>query len=152
MHILRVSNFDTGVLLKLCSNHYPDTASSIPEQMKRSYYHTTERVTTAIQANNALMPVQPYEQPFPGYEEDFQYMTRMYPFRLRDYVPMVRNTFDAMEYKGSLLYDRYPDRDALLRIATEITGDNENVKDLTVMLMLHELMLRRERYRQSQKD
>lgn len=138
--------------MKLCKNHCPNTTVALPEQMKRSFYQNTSRVTqeAAISATNLNPDF--YEQPFPGYEDDYQFFTRMYPVSVRPYVIPVRNTFDRMEYTGSLLFDRYPDREALLRIADEMLGDNRTDRDLLLMLMLHELMHRRERYRHNQKS
>lgn len=133
--------------MKLCKNHCPNTTPALPEQLKRSFYQNTSRVIpgAAISATN-LNPVS-YEQPFPGYEDDYQYFTRMYPVSVRPYVIPVRNAFDRMEYTGSLLFDRYPDREALLRMADEILGEDHTNRDLLLMLILHELMHRRERYR-----
>ena len=136
--------------MKLCKNHCPDTTDTLPEQLKHSFYQNTARVApdAAISATN-LNP-NSYEQPFPGYEDDYQYFTRMYPVSVRPYVIPVRNAFDRMEYTGSLLFDRYPDREALLRMADEILGEDTSARDLLLMLILHELMHRRERYRHAQ--
>ena len=135
--------------MKLCKNHCPNTTGALPEQIKRSFYQNTARVTpdAAITATNLTPPS--YEQPFPGYEDDYQYFTRMYPVSVRPYVIPVRDAFDRMEYTGSLLFDRYPDREALLRIADEILGDSNTGRDPLIMLMLHEFMHRRERYRRN---
>ena len=133
--------------MKLCKNHCPNTTDVLPEQLKRSFYQNTARFTpdAAITATN-LDPLS-YEQPFPDYEDDYQYFTRMYPISVRPYVIPVRGAFDRLEYTGSPLFDRYPDREALLRMADEILGEDHTNRDLLLMLMLHELMHRRERYR-----
>lgn len=131
--------------------------NGLPEQMKRSFYQNISRVIpddpgipdTPVTATN--LPGPSYEQPFPGYEDDFLYFTRLYPVAIREYVIPVRNAFDRMEYDGSLLFDRYPDRDALFRIADDIRGNTNADRDLLVMLMLHELMRRRERYRNTRR-
>ena len=65
--------------------------------------------------------------------------------RMRDY----SNAFDKLEYSGSLLFDQYPDREALLRMTDELLTEGTGDRDLLLMLMLHELMHRRERYRRT---
>ncbi len=135
--------------MNLCKNHCPNTNSILPEQMKRSIYQNTARISPSDTAVNATNAADSYERPFPGYEDDFLYFTRMYPVAVRRYVIPVRNAFDKLEYTGSLLFDQYPDREALLRMTDELlTGDADD-RDLLLMLMLHELMHRRERYRRT---
>ena len=135
--------------MKLCKNHCPNTGSVLPEQMKRSLYQNTARVASSDAAISATNTTDPYAQPFPGYEDDFLYFTHLYPVAVRRYVIPVRNAFDKLEYSGSLLFDQYPDREALLRITDELLQGEENDRDLLVMLMMHELMHRRERYRRT---
>ena len=133
--------------MKLCKNHCPNADRLLPEQMKRSLYQNTAHVSPSDTTINATNTADSYEQPFPGYEDDFQYFTRIYPLAVRRYVIPVRNAFDKLEYNGSLLFDQYPEREALLRMADELLSDDAGDRDLLVMLMLHELMHRRERYR-----
>lgn len=118
--------------------------------MKRSIYQQTARIAPATPVQASASMNDSYEQPFPGYEDDFLYFTRLYPFAVRPYVVPVRNAFDKLEYNGSLLFDRYPDREALLRMADELIQGDDTNRDLLLMLMLHELMHRRERYRHNQ--
>ena len=138
--------------MKLCKNHCPNTDRLLPEQMKRSLYQNTARISPSDTAVSATNTAASYEQPFPGYEDDFLYFTRMYPVPLRRYVVPVRNAFDNLEYSGSLLFDQYPDREALLRMADELLQGEKNDRDLLLMLMMHELMHRRERYRRTRKS
>lgn len=138
--------------MKLCKNHCPNTDRLLPEQMKRSLYQNTARISPSDTAVSATNTADSYEQPFPGYEDDFLYFTRMYPVPLRRYVVPVRNAFDKLEYSGSLLFDQYPDREALLRMADELLQGEKNDRDLLLMLMMHELMHRRERYRRTRKS
>ena len=138
--------------MKLCKNHCPNTDRLLPEQMKRSLYQNTARISPSDTAVSATNTAASYEQPFPGYEDDFLYFTRMYPVPLRRYVVPVRNAFDKLEYSGSLLFDQYPDREALLRMADELLQGEKNDRDLLLMLMMHELMHRRERYRRTRKS
>ena len=137
--------------MKLCKNHCPNTDRLLPEQMKRSLYQNTARVSPSEPSVNATNAADFYEQPFPGYEDDFQYFTHIYPVAVRRYVIPVRDAFDKLEYGGSLLFDQYPDREALLRMADELLMEDAGDRDLLVMLMLHELMHRRERYRRTRR-
>lgn len=119
--------------------------------MKRTFYQNTARISPSDTAVSATNTADSYEQPFPGYEDDFLYFTRMYPVAVRRYVVPVRNAFDKLEYTGSLLFDQYPDREALLRMADELLSEDANDRDLLLMLMLHEFMRRRERYRRTRR-
>lgn len=149
--------------MNLCKNNCPNSSDILPAQLKRSFYQNTARETAATPVKAAEADSPSYEQSFPGYEEDFLYFTRNYPVAVRPYVIPVRDAFDKLEYRGSILFDRYPDREQLLRIADDIiritgasrdTGDNPtddgSGRDILIMLMLHELMRRRERYRHGQ--
>ena len=142
-----VTNFHTGVLLNLCKNHCPNTLTKIPEQMKRSIYQNTERVAPGSPITATNSATERYEQSFPGYEDDFLYFTGNYPLAVRSYVVPVRNAFDQLEYEGSFLFDRYPDREQLYRMADRFLPEGDTNRDLLLMLMLHEIMRRRERYR-----
>ena len=133
--------------MKLCKNHCPNTDRLLPEQMKRSLYQNTARISPSDTSISATDTVNAYEQPFPGYEDDFLYFTHIYPVSVRRYVVPVRSAFDKLEYNGSFLFDQYPDREALLRIADDLLSEDAGDRDLLVMLMLHELMHRRQRYR-----
>lgn len=115
--------------------------------MKRSLYQKTERLSsdTPVTATAFLPPS--YEQSFPGYEDDFLYFSGNYPPAVRDFVIPVRNAFDQLEYDGSFLFDRYPDRIQFRRMADKFLPEDDQNRDLVVMLMLHEFMRRRERYR-----
>ena len=137
--------------MKLCKNHCPNANTPLPEQMKRSLYQNTARIPLSEPAVNATNTTDSYEQPFPGYEDDFLYFTRMYPLAVRRYVVPVRNAFDKLEYTGSSLFDQYPDREALLRMTDELLTEEAGDRDLLLMLMLHELMHRRERYRRTRR-
>lgn len=119
--------------------------------MKRSFYQNTARTTATAPVTAAQTGLPSYEQPFPGYEEDFMYFTRSYPFAVRQYVLPVRDAFDKLEYNGSFMFDRYPDYEQLLRIADDILKGNDTNRDILLMLILHELMRRRERYRHRQR-
>lgn len=136
--------------MNLCKNHCPNTLDTLPEQMKRSFYQKAERVSPAPVTATDLVS-DSYEQSFPGYEDDFLYFTGSYPTAVRAYVIPVRTALDKLEHDGSFLFDRYPDRTQLLRLTDHLLGEDDQNRDLLLMLMLHELMRRRERYRHRQR-
>ncbi len=115
--------------------------------MRRSLYQNTERIAPGNPVTATNSTSESYEQSFPGYEDDFLYFTGNYPTAVRGYVLPVRNAFDKLEYEGSFLFDRYPDREQLHRMADQFLPEGDTNRDLLLMLMLHELMRRRERYR-----
>ena len=133
--------------MNLCKNHCPNTIDTLPEQMKKSIYQKTERFSSdpSVSATASLPPS--YEQSVPGYEDDFRYFSGNYPLAVHNFVIPVRNAFDRLEYDGSFLFDRYPDRIQFRRMADSLLPEGDPNRDLVVMLMLHEFMRRRERYR-----
>ena len=67
---------------------------------------------------------------------------------------------DRLEYEGSMMYDEYPDRLSLLRKSQEVWeqaqkrenfGENspdwEQIRDLTGVLLLQEMLVRRKKKR-----
>lgn len=121
--------------------------AELPEQMMRSFYRNTERIAPGTQILSTAMRVQPYEQPFTDYEADYRYFTRLYPSEMREAIPAVHAKCNDLEYKGSLMFDRYPDKEALLLIAAQISEETGASVDGIMMMLLHEILMRRERYR-----
>ena len=52
---------------------------------------------------------------------DFEYMKSMYPITVKEILPYVESECDRMSYEGSMIYDEYPDRITLYKLATDIT-------------------------------
>lgn len=68
-------------------------------------------------------------------KEDLQYLQEMFPELARRYAAKIASVVDRLDYKGSMIYDEYPDRLRLQRLARDITqmiekeeasGENEN--------------------------
>ena len=72
----------------------------------------------------------------------------------------VEECCDRLEYEGSMMYDEYPDRLSLLRKSQEVWeqaqkrenfGENspdwEQIRDLTGVLLLQEMLVRRKKKR-----
>ena len=94
------------------------------------------------------------------YQRDLDRMKEMYPMELRKVQELVEEECDKMEYEGSLMFDEYPDRLSLLRKSQEVWeqaqkrenfGENspdwEQIRDLTGVLLLQEMLVRRKKKR-----
>ncbi len=94
-------------------------------------------------------------------EADAKRLRELYPLMARRLAPYVEEVCDELEYPGSMMYDEYPDRLSLLRKcrevwerakATEDFGEKEpdweELRDLTGVLLLQEMMRRRRRKRE----
>lgn len=51
---------------------------------------------------------------------DLEYLQQMYPLEVRRYQRRVSEILDRMDYEGSMIYDEYPDRYGLERLADTI--------------------------------
>ena len=92
--------------------------------------------------------------------EDKKRIMEMYPLMARRLQPYVEECCDRLEYEGSMMYDEYPDRLSLLRKSQEVWeqaqkrenfGENshdwEQIRDLTGVLLLQEMLVRRKKKR-----
>ena len=92
--------------------------------------------------------------------EDKKRIMEMYPLMARRLQPYVEECYDRLEYEGSMMYDEYPDRLSLLRKSQEVWeqaqkrenfGENspdwEQIRDLTGVLLLQEMLVRRKKKR-----
>lgn len=51
---------------------------------------------------------------------DLDYFSQMYPAKVRFYQQRIAGILDKMDYEGSMIYDEYPDRFSLERLAKSI--------------------------------
>ena len=92
--------------------------------------------------------------------EDKKRIMEMYPLMARRLQPYVEECCARLEYEGSMMYDEYPDRLSLLRKSQEVWeqaqkrenfGENspdwEQIRDLTGVLLLQEMLVRRKKKR-----
>ena len=92
--------------------------------------------------------------------EDKKRIMEMYPLMARRLQPYVEECCDRLEYEGSMMYDEYPDRLSLLRKSQEVweqaqkrenfgekSPDWEQIRDLTGVLLLQEMLVRRKKKR-----
>ncbi|MGN1206442.1 MAG: hypothetical protein ACI4SQ_05585 [Eubacterium sp.] len=87
-------------------------------------------------------------------EDDIQYMKQLYPGMCKQILRNIEECCDHLEYEGSILFDSYPDKVTLERMAKEIldatkedTASSENMLPLTTILLYQEILYRRARYR-----
>ncbi len=97
------------------------------------------------------------------YERDMQRMKEMYPKRMKKLLAYVEEECDKMEYEGSMMYDEYPDKVLLYRIAAQIYdravpvqpaerkggGRDRDLMDVIQVLLYDEIHRRRGRRRRS---
>ena len=105
-----------------------------------------------------------YPMPYSYQEEDnvtadLEYMMQMYPQEAKDYQKRIIRMLDKMDYRGSFIYDDYPDKVTIYRIADQITtaivreaestGEiispekKEWIHDLVLILLFYEIYRRR---------
>ncbi len=86
-------------------------------------------------------------------QAESEYFKGLYPLAVRRCQSLVEAGCDRLDYPGSPIYDEYPDREALYRLRDGILrnareqGMEEN-KDMTQLLLIHEISRRREQRRE----
>lgn len=68
----------------------------------------------------------PFYMMHPGYMQqeqeasalrDIEYLQHTYPSEVRRYQRRIAEMLDKLDYEGSMIYDEYPDRDTIVRLA-----------------------------------
>ncbi len=92
-------------------------------------------------------------------ENDYSYLKYLYPDKCGRIRDLVEEECDRLEYEGSLMFDLYPDKIQLQRLARKILmtcnredpeaypADSEHLRELTEIILYHEVLFRRNRYR-----
>lgn len=119
--------------------------------------------------------VLPFFMTYPGMSErpgrdsmrDLEYLQQMYPREVKRYQQRVSEMLDRMDYDGSMIYDEYPDRFGIERLATSMLdvlkreemkkypdkhfGDEkwEGLQELIFVLLNNEIYKRRNGTRRS---
>ena len=98
-------------------------------------------------------------------QRDYEYMKSVYPGTAKRLMPYIEEECDRLEYTGSVMYDEYPDRLRLYRLAMDILDrvkreENSNeesapdadspekwqrIGDLIQILLFYEIYKRRHR-------
>lgn len=111
------------------------------------------------------IPAIPLMQPVLGegklweLENDYSYLKFLYPDICNKINEFIEDECDRLEYDGSPIFDSYPDKVTLQRLARKILekcnekdpgtfpmGDSR-IRDLVEILLFHEILFRRNRYR-----
>ncbi|MCM1184471.1 MAG: hypothetical protein NC337_13960 [Roseburia sp.] len=99
--------------------------------------------------------------------EDMEYLQQMYPSYAKKYQGVINSVVDKVDYKGSFIYDQYPDKLTLMRMVQSIMAvikANENgeaeltpgesvpweekepwIQELVTVLMYNDIIKRRRR-------
>ena len=67
-----------------------------------------------------------YPMPYRFFEEnemvkDLEYLQQMYPARAKRYQKRIAEILNRLDYTGSMIYDEYPDKLMLYRLARDVT-------------------------------
>lgn len=93
---------------------------------------------------------------------DLEYFRQMYPAEVRRYQNRIAEILDKMDYEGSVIYDEYPDRYTLERLAGNIadvlrreerpqhpqqedSDENRKVKEFLIFVLLVDEVYKRRR-------
>ncbi len=111
------------------------------------------------------LPTSPLMQPVLGegklweLENDYSYLKYLYPDICSQINEFITDECDQLEYDGSPIFDSYPDKITLQRLAQKILRqcnkkdpdtypmNNTHLRDLVEILLYHEILFRRNRYR-----
>lgn len=86
-----------------------------------------------------------------------EYLKSMYPADARKIQKIVENAMQILDYEGSMIYDEYPDKIMLRRlmgiIYDQIKDDDslKDKKDIVDILVIEDVMKRRQKPRKTQK-
>lgn len=106
----------------------------------------------------------PFYVAYPNYQmysdeyrrmQDLEYLQAMYPAEVKVYQKKINQVLDRLDYAGSMIYDEYPDRITLYKLATDITEsivrdkqmkenvDKEHIGMIVQILLYYEIHKRR---------
>ena len=81
----------------------------------------------------------PFYVAYPNYQlfsdeyrkmQDLEYLQAMYPVEVKAYQRKIVQVLDRIDYAGSMIYDEYPDRIMLYKLAADITDGIVRDKNL----------------------
>lgn len=76
-------------------------------------------------------------------QEDVDFFKSLYPVELMEMQMCVEEKCNELEYPGSMMYDKYPDRIRLEKMARDMCGNRMNYDNKLMQVMLVNEMLRR---------
>ena len=66
-------------------------------------------------------PLPMYYQQEDSVTRDLEYLQQMYPAQAKKFQKLIAETLDHIDYEGSIIYDEYPDKWQIYRLAQMIT-------------------------------
>lgn len=96
-------------------------------------------------------------------EDDYQYITKMYPSVAREILEFIEDSCDRLEYDGSMMFDQYMDRTGMLTMADrvydkvkyhekeEVMKKDSMLYQMILVLLGGEICHRRCRYRRKKR-
>lgn len=123
-----------------------------------------------MELNRRILQPLPFYMTYPGYFgpgndsaglRDLEYLQQMYPLEVKQYQRKIAEILDKMDYEGSMIYDEYPDRYGLQRMAKTVIQVMQNeekatapenptsaekwewLEDMIQVLLFHEVYKRR---------
>jgi hypothetical protein len=102
----------------------------------------------------------PFYMTYPGYDrqrqeelclKDLEYLEQLYPEKIRRWQRRIAEILDKTDYEGSMIYDEYPDKYSLRRLAQSISGilqsenetGDEPEEEMVQVLLYDEIYKRR---------
>lgn len=76
-------------------------------------------------------------------QEDCDFFKSLYPLSLADMQRCVETRCDELEYVGSMMFDKYPDRVRIEKMAKDMCVERKEFDDKMIQVMLVNEMLRR---------
>lgn len=84
-------------------------------------------------------------------QRDYDYMKSVYPDNAKRIMPLIEEECDRLEYRGSMMFDEYPDQLQLRllcnRIYRKMNSEDAYIYELIQVMTYHEIMKRRREYR-----
>ena len=74
-------------------------------------------------------PLPMYYQQEDSVTRDLEYLQQMYPAQAKKYQKIIAETLDHIDYEGSMIYDEYPDRWQIYRLAQTIMDKINKLED-----------------------
>lgn len=81
-------------------------------------------------------------------KDDYRYMNEIMPSATYKLRRSINEECDKLEYHGSIMYDRYPDKEMLHKICKRIIENNNarpDIEPYVYSCLAYEMMLRRRR-------
>ena len=80
--------------------------------------------------------------------EDLEFIKSLYPPELMDMQLLIEERCNVLEYAGSIMFDKYPDKVRIIKMCMDICKTEEGFDEKLIHIMLvNEMLRRRIRYR-----